>query len=1544
MFYNYKNCKVSLSGVSLLASDVKISSQSYLDPVFLSERKFSSSFVPTDNVATEVNISYFLTGKDFIKSLTNDEKITLSGNVGGLYFQSGYLSSYSIDVKPNQPVSAQIKIVVFDKMTGTFQPSTETPNNNIKVLNCSDVSINGFKIGDENNILSAGFSFKNEIKPHYSIKSETGLVNFSPDRVVFGQRSISSEIELDNLSGDLPIFGEKAALQLNFKDRDDGLIKESFSVSGTLESKNISIGGESFTRGTLSIKQESTEGLPTIIDFNPKVGGRRQKVEIVGTAFNTFPEVYFGGIFAPDVSYTNNSTLEVLVPTLLQEGSGLVCLFANDVFICSNDYFSILPNIIVVSGFAPSSGKIGSTVTGSGESFEFIDTVYLGNVKASFKKLDKLNTLSFTVPLQAQWNNVKVVSNSTNSFGESSSKFLPFPKIEAITPRTASSGQTVFISGQALNTVTGVYFNNKSAFIAGTGSGNLSVIVPTGDTTGPVKVVGLSGVNDTFTGFVTYANITGTEPTSGDPGDLVTIKGYDFYSGNLKRASDYSGDPSYNKILVSFNGGTGAFDIQNAYNLTGTVPSAAISGTVRLARNNILPGFHDSSVTFVVPPRKPTITVINPITGSPANRGKLGTTIHVTGTNLLSVTGLYVFPSGGLPTTNLLKSPLSTFFISYDNSHISFTVPSGSGSGLPTLSGINKVALESSRGRVTGNDPLFLRRDPVISGFSGDPNFSLLTEPLAEVRISGGEFYSGYTNVYFSGTYANSVPVLTAAEIKYIDFNLIKVTTPQFLQNGVNYYIVVDNGTSNAVSNQIHVRDVPEILGFSIYSGAADSSLTISGKNLCYFSGEFSGLYHGSVFSSAISGLSGSLPTGVKVKIPELTGYLIHDKFFENNISSIVLQNSYGTAISSASFETIPPAISGIVFDLSSVFSESNIIISGHNIFQVTGIKLSGSPVIPSYDANFLPADSYLKNRIKITIPTGALTGPINLLGKYHNFTTANSLIVFAFPEIDAVSPSLSGLHGEILTFSGKDLHSLNYHFGGIISGGTDDNTPFVEEGGGYILNKFSGTGPVSGLSMTYTKVGTGETVQIAIPHPLTKRPAIFFSSSAIQNPTGNDFHIIDGAPPIAPLPSIHGISHSQIGVGGTLYVSGYNLVNLNPNCLGISGTTPSGTGRIEFLSKFNTSDKDLNFFDLGEFFIPSEPSDLYKQDFSANSFNALEALNYNYLIYKKLIGSGVTDSRTGMQVIPIQVGDNFIGTGKVFFFFDEPAIYPTHGAGRLIGVDQDGKNVYFSGKTLPTKYEAQSSWYTGFTGSYTKQKFSGILSPQNLIVTPETISVSGFSPASGYTNSTISIIGTGLSNIHTAKLVDNSSVHHSLSVGETLYNKITVTIPSIATGIESGRIYLASNSASATTSQYFTILQPPTITGFSPIEGIENSFITIYGKNLEKTNSVKFKSRLNNQLFNFEVTGFGGLDANNNITITGLVPRIISVPHEFNILVESSSSLISGTERGTYTLQVSEVKVFGNFTVKNDLIVSGTGVFKGKGGIIIDSGSLNVF
>ena len=92
----------------------------------------------------------------------------------------------------------------------------------------------------------------------------------------------------------------------------------------------------------------------------------------------------------------------------------------------------------------------------------------------------------------------------------------------------------------------------------------------------------------------------------------------------------------------------------------------------------------------------------------------------------------------------------------------------------------------------------------------------------------------------------------------------------------------------------------------------------------------------------------------------------------------------------------------------------------------------------------------------------------------------------------------------------------------------------------------------------------------------------------------------------------------------------------------------------LEFLSNYNTKasffedGSDASWFNLGDIFIPNQPQTLI-------SNNDPQAHKYNAEIRRDHFQSGIANvDETGVYVFPITIGDNFVGTGQLFFFLNE--------------------------------------------------------------------------------------------------------------------------------------------------------------------------------------------------------------------------------------------------------------------------------------------------
>ena len=114
MIYNYKNANILLNGRGIFADRILISERSENDPDYLMGQRHSFDYAPANGIGGTLNVSYYLTGQDFLKDFTTNETGQISGNFGGLYFRSGYLTNYSFSAQPNRPVLINASIDFFD--------------------------------------------------------------------------------------------------------------------------------------------------------------------------------------------------------------------------------------------------------------------------------------------------------------------------------------------------------------------------------------------------------------------------------------------------------------------------------------------------------------------------------------------------------------------------------------------------------------------------------------------------------------------------------------------------------------------------------------------------------------------------------------------------------------------------------------------------------------------------------------------------------------------------------------------------------------------------------------------------------------------------------------------------------------------------------------------------------------------------------------------------------------------------------------------------------------------------------------------------------------------------------------------------------------------------------------------------------------------------------------------------------------------------------------------------------------------------------------
>ncbi len=254
MIFSSKNTKLKLSGYEVLARDCSLRISSDTAARFDSKQRRSSSFAAQSGISSSLSFSYYMTVNDQSSAFNSlyvdpvrhfevsqgekDDGLAINGSFGGLFFEKGYLSSYSVNFEPNSPVLVSCEIVFFSDLKGSFEVSEEVHDDNYfsKILNCKNAEIktvDGYQILEENKeFLSASYSYNCEIKPVYV----TGKTE--PERIYFGRKSSSMNIKVDKDKGNLDYNGVQAGFSVSLKN-DQGDDITSLICEGIIQSKSI---------------------------------------------------------------------------------------------------------------------------------------------------------------------------------------------------------------------------------------------------------------------------------------------------------------------------------------------------------------------------------------------------------------------------------------------------------------------------------------------------------------------------------------------------------------------------------------------------------------------------------------------------------------------------------------------------------------------------------------------------------------------------------------------------------------------------------------------------------------------------------------------------------------------------------------------------------------------------------------------------------------------------------------------------------------------------------------------------------------------------------------------------------------------------------------------------------------------------------------------------------------------------------------------------------------------------------------------------------
>tara|TARA_Y100000593_G_C4269244_1_gene316458 strand:- start:333 stop:1268 length:936 start_codon:yes stop_codon:yes gene_type:complete len=293
VLYSANNAKLKIDGNEIIASNASISLNASLTPRYDHDQRNTRTYAASNGVGGNLSFSYYLTGTDYFKQFLTGQGepvggdstssttfgAPLSGNFGGLNFESGYLTSYSVSFAPNSPVVANATVTFFDDMskTGSSFSPTETLAPDIgTVLNCRNAYVvtgNDSWRPEEpagtsptqniDNFIGGTYNYAIEVKPVY-LMGET-----VPSAVSYGVQNVNMNFEIDNPTGFLPFSGCDAMISVQMKSQTEDLENaETFTCSGRVNQRSIASAANDYIKHTINITEND------ISEFNiaPKIG------------------------------------------------------------------------------------------------------------------------------------------------------------------------------------------------------------------------------------------------------------------------------------------------------------------------------------------------------------------------------------------------------------------------------------------------------------------------------------------------------------------------------------------------------------------------------------------------------------------------------------------------------------------------------------------------------------------------------------------------------------------------------------------------------------------------------------------------------------------------------------------------------------------------------------------------------------------------------------------------------------------------------------------------------------------------------------------------------------------------------------------------------------------------------------------------------------------------------------------------------------------------------------------------------------------------
>jgi hypothetical protein len=334
------------------------------------------------------------------------------------------------------------------------------------------------------------------------------------------------------------------------------------------------------------------QAAPTITSISGTSGKNGQAIDIVGTNFGDALGDTTVSLFTPATTKTAAVTTPVSVISVSADGTRMTVRSPNKTQKGNLKVTTTAGTATASAAFSASTSntskpaitfpaslvkEVGSTLTLTGANLGSATAVKIGTVSAAFTVVNS-TTIAVTIP-------ANVVSGSaisaTNAGGTVTTTKLVF-QAPVITTATSSGkvGATVTVTGKNLKATAIVFGGNKTAKAITNDGNTLTFLVPTGATTGAIKITTGGGVvyTNSFTVVPPAPTVTSFTPATGKKGvAIITVKGTNLLGASVTVGSvavtlSAGATATSFKFVIPAGAATGKINVTTA---GGTASSAA---------------------------------------------------------------------------------------------------------------------------------------------------------------------------------------------------------------------------------------------------------------------------------------------------------------------------------------------------------------------------------------------------------------------------------------------------------------------------------------------------------------------------------------------------------------------------------------------------------------------------------------------------------------------------------------------------------------------------------------------------------------------------------------------------------------------------------------------------------------------------------------------------------------------------------------------------------------------------------------------------------